>query len=175
MNTGRSWRPLAALALGAAALSGALAAHAVYNPPIRMANGIEYMGGGGSSEEAALMQSVEPRWPASFEFAVKDGTRQVSAADVVVTVRDASGRELLSQVEAGGPFLAAEADRVRLARRRASPAFLKSGSARALFQKMLKAAQGRPWENSRLPAHGTHLECGSCRSHMVCPGAVPSS
>ena len=107
MNTGRSWRPLAALALGAAALSGALAAHAVYNPPIRMANGIEYMGGGASSEEAALMQSVEPRWPASFEFAVKDGERQVTTADVVVTVRDASGRELLSQVEAGGPFLVA--------------------------------------------------------------------
>lgn len=103
----RSWRPQAALALGAVALSGALAAHAVYNPPIHMANGVEYMGGGTSSEEAALMQSIEPRWPASFEFAVKEGRRQVSAADVVLTVRDASGRALLSQISTGGPFLVA--------------------------------------------------------------------
>lgn len=107
MNTPRSWRPLAALALGAAALSGALAAHAVYNPPIRMENGVEYMGGGGSTDEAALMQSIEPRWPASFEFAIKDGKKQVSAGDVVMTVRDASGREVLSQIATGGPFLVA--------------------------------------------------------------------
>lgn len=106
----RSWRPQVALALGAAALSGALAAHAVYNPPIHMANGVEYMGGGTSSEEAALMQSIEPRWPASFEFAVQEGKRQVSAADVVLTVRDASGRTLLSQVATGGPFLVARLD-----------------------------------------------------------------
>lgn len=110
MNAFRSRRPLAALALGAAALSGALAAHAVYNPPIHMANGIEYMGGGASEEEAALMQSIEPRWPASFEFAVNDGKRQVSAADVVLTVRDASGRAVLGQIATGGPFLVARLD-----------------------------------------------------------------
>ena len=110
MNTDRSWRPMAALALGAAALSVALAAHAVYNPPIHMVNGIEYMGGGATDDEAALMQSIEPRWPASFEFAVKDGKRQVLAADAVLTVRDASGRILLSEIATGGPFLVARLD-----------------------------------------------------------------
>ncbi|MDR6854359.1 hypothetical protein [Variovorax guangxiensis] len=107
MNTTRFWRPVAALALGGASLLGALAAHAAYNPPIHMANGIEYMSGGISSDEAALMQTVAPRWPATFEFAIKDGTRSDFAADIAVTVRDAAGRALLSQVNAEGPFMVA--------------------------------------------------------------------
>lgn len=110
MNTPRSWRPLAALVLGSSALLGAMAAHAVFNPPIQMTNGIEYMSGGVDSDEAALMQNVEPRWPASFEFAVKDGKKQTFAASVVVTIRDADGRPLLSQVAAGGPFMVARLD-----------------------------------------------------------------
>ena len=107
MNTTRFWRPVAALALGGASLLGALAAHAAYNQPIHMANGIEYMSGGISSDEAALMQTVAPRWPATFEFAIKDGTRSDFAADIAVTVRDAAGRALLSQVNAEGPFMVA--------------------------------------------------------------------
>lgn len=107
MNTTRFWRPVAALALGGASLLGALAAHAAYNPPIHMANGIEYMSGGISSDEAALMQTVAPRWPATFEFAIKDGTRSDFAADIAVTVRDAAGLALLSQVNAEGPFMVA--------------------------------------------------------------------
>jgi hypothetical protein len=107
MNTTRFWRPVAALAFGGASLLGALAAHAAYNPPIHMANGIEYMSGGISSDEAALMQTVAPRWPATFEFAIKDGTRSDFAADVAITVRDAAGRALLSQVNAEGPFMVA--------------------------------------------------------------------
>lgn len=107
MYTPRSWRPLAALVLGSSALLGAMAAHAVFNPPIQMTNGIEYMSGGVGSEEAELMQSVEPRWPASFEFAVKDGKKQVFAVSVVVTIRELDGRPLLSQVTAGGPFMVA--------------------------------------------------------------------
>jgi hypothetical protein len=110
MNTTRFWRPVAALALGGASLLGALAACAAYNPPIHVANGIEYMSGGISSDEAALMQTVAPRWPATFEFAIKDGTRSDFAANVAVTVRDASGRALLSQVNAEGPFMVARLD-----------------------------------------------------------------
>ena len=110
MNTTRFWRPVAALALGGASLLGALAAYAAYNPPIHMANGIEYMSGGISSDEAALMQTVAPRWPATFEFAIKDGTRSDFAADVAITVRDAAGRTLLSQVNAEGPFMVARLD-----------------------------------------------------------------
>ncbi|VTU17526.1 hypothetical protein H4CHR_00005 [Variovorax sp. PBS-H4] len=110
MNTTCFWRPAAALALGGASLLGALSAHAAYNPPIHMANGIEYMSGGVSSDEAALMESVAPRWPATFEFAVKDGSRSDFAADVAVTVRDAAGRAVLSQVTARGPFMVARLD-----------------------------------------------------------------
>jgi hypothetical protein len=110
MNTTRFWRPVAALVFFGASLLGALAAHAAYNPPIHMANGIEYMSGGISSDEAALMQTVAPRWPATFEFAIKDGTHSDFAADVAVTVRDAAGRTVLSQVNAEGPFMVARLD-----------------------------------------------------------------
>lgn len=107
MNTNRFWRPLAAVAIGSASLLGALAAHAIYNPPIHMVNGIEYMSGGVSSDEAALMENVSPRWPATFEFSVKDGSRSSFAADVAVTVRDSSGHVVLGQVKADGPFMVA--------------------------------------------------------------------
>lgn len=110
MNTTPFWRPVAALALGGASLLGALSAHAAYNPPIHMANGIEYMSGGVSSDEAALMETVAPRWPATFEFAVKDGSRSQFAADVAVTVHDAAGRTVLSQVTAQGPYMVARLD-----------------------------------------------------------------
>jgi hypothetical protein len=110
MNTTCLWRPGAALALGSVSLLGALAAHAVYNPPIHMANGIEYMSGGIGSDEEALMQSIAPRWPATFEFAIKDGKRADFAADVAVTVRDSAGRAVLARVTAQGPFMVARLD-----------------------------------------------------------------
>jgi hypothetical protein len=103
-------RPIAALVLGASALLGAMAAHAVYNPPIQMDNGIEYMSGGVNGDEAELMQTIEPRWPASFEFAVKGDRTPVLASAVVVTIRDASGRPLLSKIASGGPILVARLD-----------------------------------------------------------------
>lgn len=110
MSTTRFWRPMAAVAISASSLLAALAAHAIYNPPIHMVNGIEYMSGGISSDEAALMKSVSPRWPATFEFAVKDGGHSDFAADVAVTVRDASGRAVLDRIKAGGPFMVARLD-----------------------------------------------------------------
>lgn len=110
MRTQRIWQPAAAIVIGSASLFGALAAHAVYNPPIHMLNGIEYMSGGVSSEEAELMENVAPRWPATFEFAVKNGKRSEFAAEVVVTVRSSSGQAVLSRVVADGPFMVARLD-----------------------------------------------------------------
>lgn len=98
----------ATLCTGAVLALGALAAQAtVYNPPIHVAHGIEYMSGGIGSDEAELMRVVEPRWPAVFEFAVKDGKGAAFAADVVLTVRDAQGHVVLDQVHSAGPYLMA--------------------------------------------------------------------
>src|SRR5580765_5252736 len=109
-------RPLAgALVLCTGALFGALCAApaaqagVVANPPIRMTQaGVEYMSGGIGQDEARLMRTVAPRWPASFEFAVQDGRKADFTADVRVTVRNAdSGAVVLDHVDARGPFLVA--------------------------------------------------------------------
>ncbi|MGJ7527176.1 hypothetical protein [Variovorax sp. GB1P17] len=101
-------RPLAAAMLFGAVLLGALSsAHATVNPPIYMAHGVEYMSGGIGSDEAQLMETVSPRWPATFEFAVKDHKGADFAANVHVTVRDGSGAALLDNVVSGGPFMVA--------------------------------------------------------------------
>jgi hypothetical protein len=107
MRTPRFWQPVAAMAIGGASLFGAMAAHAIYNPPIHMVNGVEYMSGGIGTEEAELMETVSPRWPATFEFAVKDGKRADFAADVLVTVRNASGEPVLRDIVSNGPMLVA--------------------------------------------------------------------
>ncbi|MDP9893622.1 hypothetical protein J2W32_002312 [Variovorax boronicumulans] len=101
-------RPLAAAMLCGAVLLGALSsAHAAVNPPIYMTHGVEYMSGGIGSDEAQLMETVSPRWPATFEFAVKDHNSADFAAGVHVTVRDSSGTKLLDNVVSGGPFMVA--------------------------------------------------------------------
>lgn len=91
-----------------AALSSS--AHATVNPPIRMTHGIEYMSGGIGSDEAKLMETVAPRWPATFEFAIKDHAGAEFASDVRVTVRDSHGTVLLDNVESAGPFMVARLD-----------------------------------------------------------------
>ncbi|MBS0341574.1 MAG: hypothetical protein JSS56_13685 [Proteobacteria bacterium] len=88
-------------------LAGIGAQAAVFNPPIHVTHGIEYMSGGIGSDEAELMRVVEPRWPAVFEFAVKDGKSADFAADVVLTVRDAQGNVVLDQIHSAGPYLLA--------------------------------------------------------------------
>ena len=105
-------RPLAAAMLCGAVLLAALSssAHAAFNPPIRMAHGIEYMSGGIGSDEAKLMETVAPRWPATFEFAIKDHKGAEFAADVHVTVRDSRGTALIDNVVSGGPFMVARLD-----------------------------------------------------------------
>jgi len=101
-------RPLAAAVFCGAVLLGALSsAQAAVNPPIYMAHGVEYMSGGIGSDEAQLMETVSPRWPATFEFAIKDHKGADFAAGVHVTVRDSSGTALLDNVVSGGPFMVA--------------------------------------------------------------------
>lgn len=75
MNPKHFRRPVAVLVLGgAAALLGAVtSAHAFSNPPIQVAQGIEYMSGGSAKDEAAFMEMVSPRWAATIEFGVSDG------------------------------------------------------------------------------------------------------
>jgi len=104
--------PLAAAVLGGAVLLGALAspAMAAVNPPIHMTHGIEYMSGGIGSDEAKLMETVAPRWPATFEFAIKDHKGAEFASDVHLTVRDGTGTALLDDVVAAGPFMVARLD-----------------------------------------------------------------
>jgi hypothetical protein len=104
-------RPLAAAALCGAVLFAALSsAQAAVNPPIYMTHGIEYMSGGIGSDEAKLMETVAPRWPATFEFAIKDHKGAEFAADVHVTVRDSRGTALIDNVVSGGPFMVARLD-----------------------------------------------------------------
>ncbi|MET3494008.1 hypothetical protein [Variovorax boronicumulans] len=101
-------RPLAAAMVCGALLLGALSsAQAAVNPPIYMTHGVEYMSGGIGSDEAKLMETVSPRWPATFEFAIKDRKGADFAAGVHVTVRDGSGVALLDNVVSGGPFMVA--------------------------------------------------------------------
>lgn len=110
MTNWHTVRPLAVAMLCGGALLGALSAQAATNPPIRMANGIEYMSGGIGSDEAQLMETVAPRWPATLEFATQNHKSAEFAADVRVTVRNASGKAVLDNVQAGGPFLVARLD-----------------------------------------------------------------
>jgi len=110
-NSSRS-RPRAAATstlCGAALLFFAAisSAHATVNPPIRTTHGIEYMSGGIGSDEAQLMETVSPRWPATFEFAIKDHKGADFASDVRVTVRDSNGTVLLDHVASEGPFMVA--------------------------------------------------------------------
>lgn len=113
LTTKKKQAPRAAAALCAGvvlALAGIGAQAAAYNPPIRLSHGIEYMSGGIGSDEAELMRVVEPRWPAVFEFSVKDGKSADFAADVVLTVRDERGIVVLDQVHSAGPYLMARLD-----------------------------------------------------------------
>jgi hypothetical protein len=100
----------AAMLCGAALLAALSPAHSAINPPIHMTHGIEYMSGGIGSDEAELMETVAPRWPATFEFAIKDHKGADFAADVHVTVRSSNGTALLDDVVSGGPFMVARLD-----------------------------------------------------------------
>ncbi|MDM0115453.1 hypothetical protein QTI66_25115 [Variovorax sp. J22R133] len=103
------WQPLAVLAVSGAALLGAIAAQADDSPTVYVNDaGVEYVSGGIGAGEAALMKHASNQWPASFEFAIRDGKRAAFASDVQVTVRDASGQPVLRDVVTQGPFLLAQ-------------------------------------------------------------------
>ncbi|MDM0111735.1 hypothetical protein QTI66_06210 [Variovorax sp. J22R133] len=109
MNT---YAPLLRPLLLAVALSGAMAcAHAVVNPPIRMApQGIEYMCGGTGKDEAAFMEMVSPRWAATLEFAVNQDKGSAAAAGVKVRVRNSYNGDAVMEVMADAPYMLARLD-----------------------------------------------------------------
>lgn len=106
MNPTRFWQATAALAV-----FGAMScAQASTNPPILMAQGIEYMCGGNSGTEAAFMRTVEPRWAAAFEFSVKRAKGGSVPADVKVVVRERYSNRPVLEASADAPFMLARLD-----------------------------------------------------------------
>ena len=99
---------LGALALATAAALSSLGAHAANGPSVyETPEGVVFASGGIGSDESALMRRAAGEWPASFEFAVRAGARNEYAANVQVTVRDASGQAVLADVLSQGPFMLA--------------------------------------------------------------------
>lgn len=92
---------LALLLLGAGGPAQAL------NPPIRMAQGIEYMCGGSSGDEAAFMRRVSPRWAAALEFSVHGTTDPGMPWDVKVEVRERYTGRPVMQAVSGAPMMLA--------------------------------------------------------------------
>lgn len=107
MNPIRFWRPVAAVATFCAFVP----AQALTNPPIRLAQGIEYMCGGRTGEEAAFMQTVSPRWAATLEFGISRAKPDVTfPSEVKVMVRERySGRPVM-EASTGAPFMLARLD-----------------------------------------------------------------
>lgn len=89
-----------ALALGSFA-----AAQAAANPPIRMADGVEYMCGGSDKAEAQFLQMVSPRWAATLEFALGNGSRGSLPSDIQVLVRDKYNGKRVMETTATGPLM----------------------------------------------------------------------
>jgi len=108
--TSFAWLPPSlTLAIALCAASSSQAA-VVSNPPIRMAaQGIEYMCGGSGQAEAAFMQTVAPRWAASFQFAMNQGGDEARArvAGVRLVVRDRYNGYQMLDVMADAPHLLA--------------------------------------------------------------------
>lgn len=107
-TTALSLRPLGlALVLGSCLAPGHAAVTG--NPPIRMApQGVEYMCGGSGQAEAAFMETVAPRWAASFQFSMNrpgDGRNRVTG--VKLRVRDAYNGYQVLEVMADAPHLLA--------------------------------------------------------------------
>jgi hypothetical protein len=114
MNLMRLQEPMAALVLGGtAAFFGAMttSAHAFSNPPIQMAQGVEYMCGGASKDEAAFMQMVSPRWAATLEFGVNDGAQKGSfPVRAAVQVREKYTGRPVMEAQSQGPYMLTRLD-----------------------------------------------------------------
>lgn len=100
--TSAAARTVATAALALGALAGA---HAAANPPIRMADGVEYMCGGADKVEAQFLRTVSPRWAATLEFALGQGARGALPPDVQVLVRDKYNGKLVMETTATGPLM----------------------------------------------------------------------
>lgn len=101
------WRPLLAMAcMGASIPSHALTT----NPPIRVAQGIEYMCGGKSSAEAAFMRMVSPRWAATLQFAVNRAKPGEVTDEVKVVVRERYSGKQVMEASTGAPYMFARLD-----------------------------------------------------------------
>ncbi|WP_432728647.1 hypothetical protein [Variovorax sp. W6] len=112
MNPKRLRRPLAALVLGgtAAFLGAVTSAHAFSNPPIQVAQGIEYMCGGAAKDEAAFMEMVSPRWAATIELGISDGKGALKPgfpAKAAVEVRQKYTGQSVMSVESQSPYMLA--------------------------------------------------------------------
>jgi hypothetical protein len=111
MNPTRFRRPLAALVLGGTAILGAFSsAHAVSNPPIQVAQGIEYMCGGAARGEAEFMEMVAPRWAATIELGVSDGKGAQLAgfpAKASIQIRQKYTGQPIMNVETQAPYMLA--------------------------------------------------------------------
>src|SRR5690349_18292778 len=100
------WTLAAWLFLGAGTAAQALTS----NPPIQIAQGIEYMCGGRSGDEADFMRMVSPRWAATLEFSVNRAKPGEVPDEVAVVVRERyTGRAVLQAV-ADAPFMLARLD-----------------------------------------------------------------
>ncbi|HEY9224092.1 MAG TPA: hypothetical protein VIP27_08040, partial [Variovorax sp.] len=88
------------VATAALAWGTLVAAQAAANPPIRMADGVEYMCGGADKTEAQFLQMVSPRWAATLEFALGQGARGTLPSDVQVLVRDKYNGKLVMETTA---------------------------------------------------------------------------
>lgn len=106
MNAIRFRRPLAALAV--LALFGSV--QAAGNPPIRVAQGIEYMCGGQTPAEAAFMDTVSPRWAATLEFGVSRAKRGQFPGDVKVVVRERYTGHTVMETSSAAPIMVARLD-----------------------------------------------------------------
>jgi hypothetical protein len=98
------------LSLGTASLlvAGAQLAQAgsAELPPVRTANGIDYLSGGIGKDEAHAVERAAARWPLMMEFMQIDHHRTAFTADVSVRVRDAQGLAVF-QTRSDGPLLLA--------------------------------------------------------------------
>ncbi|MGJ7492675.1 hypothetical protein [Variovorax sp. ZT4R33] len=87
------------------ALGTFVSAQAAANPPIHMADGVEYMCGGSDKAEAQFLQMVSPRWAATLEFALGNGSRGSLPSDIQVLVRDKYNGRLVMETTATGPLM----------------------------------------------------------------------
>jgi len=114
MNLMRLRQPLAVLMVGGtAAVLGAvsLPAQAFSNPPIQMAQGVEYMCGGTNKTEAAFMQMVAPRWAATLEFGINDSKQKGQfPARAKVQVREKYTGRAVMEAQSQGPYMLARLD-----------------------------------------------------------------